>query len=258
MALCFKRESFMNVVSTEEEIRDNLAQFENYLCDGSEEEQEFAYGLVRRGSCFIAYTINGELRFSPSRYTGYLNNSKSKHINNQDKDGKETNAAINRVIGYTLSPNDELESEYLSFTSKLGITPNNKNRKYWSLNLQGHDFANNSNSGEGFPEGKLVERKHKSRERNTKLIASAKSEFLKNNKRLFCTVCEFDFEKKYGERGAGFIEAHHTIPVSDMEPGQKTKIEDIALVCSNCHKILHRTRPWLSMDKLKEIVENET
>ena len=248
----------MDVVSTEDEIRENLAQFENYLCDGSEEEQEFAYGLVQKGSCFIAYKIDGELRFSPSRYTGYLNNSKSKHTNNQYKDGKETNAAINKAIGYTLSPSDELESEYLSFTSRLGIEPHNKNRKYWSLNLQGSDFENNSNSSEGFPEGKLVERKHKSRERNAKLIASVKSAFLRENNKLFCTVCEFDFEKKYGERGAGFIEAHHTIPVSDMKPGQKTQTEDIALVCSNCHKILHRTRPWLSMNRLKEIVKNET
>jgi len=71
----------MDVIKTEEEIKENLAQFENYLCDGSEEEQEFAYGLIRRGSCFIAYKINGELRFSSSRYTGYLNNSLSVSIN---------------------------------------------------------------------------------------------------------------------------------------------------------------------------------
>jgi 5-methylcytosine-specific restriction protein A len=248
----------MDVVSTEEEIRENLAQFENYLCDGTEEEQQFAYDLVRRGSCFIAYHIDGELRFSPSRYTGYLDNTKSKHLNNSDKDGKQTNAAINKVIGYTLSPSDELESEYLSFTSKLGIEPNNKNRKYWNLNLQGNDFTNNSSLIEGFPEGKLVERKHKSRERNTKLIAIAKATFLQENKKLYCMVCNFDFEKTYGERGRGFMEAHHTIPVSDMKSGQSTRIEDIALVCSNCHKILHRTRPWLNMKQLKEILNNET
>jgi len=247
----------MDVVSTEEEIRGNLAQFENYLCDGTEEEQQFAYDLVRRGSCFIAYQINGELRFSPSRYTGYLNNTKSKHLNNSNKDGKETNAAINKVVGYTLLPNDQLESEYHSFTSKLGIEPNNKNRKYWSIDLQGGDFSNNSSLSDGFPEGKLVERKHKSRERSAKLIAEVKAAFLKENKKLYCTVCDFDFEKKYGERGRDFIEAHHTIPVSDMVIGQKTKIDDIALVCSNCHRILHRTRPWLSMKRLKEILNNE-
>ncbi len=248
----------MEVVITEEDIRENLSKFENYLCDGSNEEQQFSYGLIQRGSCFIAYEIDGELRFSPSRYTGYLDNTKTKHLNNSTKDGKETNAAINKIIGYTLSQSDELESEYNSFTSKLGIEPNKKNRKYWKLNLQGKDFSNNTSSNDGFPEGKLVERKHKSRERNSKLITEVKSDFLKKYKRLYCTVCDFDFERNYGKRGREFIEAHHTIPVSDMVAGQETKKEDIALVCSNCHRILHRTRPWLSMKKLKKILTNKT
>lgn len=244
----------MDVVTTEEEIRDNLARFENYLCDGSEDEQQFAYNLIRRGSCFIAYKIDGELRFSPSRYTGYLRNTKDKHLANSDKDGKETNAAINKVIGYILSPNDDFESEYVAFASKLGITPNNKNRKYWHLNLQGYDFANNASADDGFPEGRLVERKHKSRERNQALVSAAKDAFLKNNATLHCEICGFDFQEKYGERGRGYIEAHHTIPVSDMAPGQKTRLEDIALVCSNCHRMLHRSRPWLGMEQLRKLV----
>ncbi len=248
----------MDVVTTEEEIIENLATFENYLCDGSEDEQQFAYNLIRRGSCFIAYQIASELRFAPSRFTGYLNNTKEKHLSNSSKDGKKTNAAINKVIGYTLSPNDELESEYIAFTSKLGISPNNKKRKYWRLNLRGVDFVTNTSSDDDFPEGRLVERKHKSRERNPTLVSAAKEAFLKKNSTLHCEICGFNFEDKYGERGRGFIEAHHTVPVSEMEPGQKTRLEDIALVCSNCHRMLHRTRPWLRMDQLKKLIADET
>ena len=248
----------MDVVTTEEEIRKNLATFENYLCDGSEDEQQFAYDLIRRGSCFIAYKIDGELRFSPSRYTGYLSNTKDMHLANSDKDGKETNAAINKVVGYTLSPNDDLESEYVAFASKLGITPNKKSRKYWRLNLQGVDFANNASADDGFPEGRLVERKHKFRERNQALVSAAKEAFLKNYATLHCEICGFDFQEKYGERGRGYIEAHHTVPVSDMVPGQKTRLEDIALVCSNCHRMLHRSRPWLGMEQLRKLVTDET
>ncbi|MCB0180641.1 MAG: HNH endonuclease [Anaerolineae bacterium] len=248
----------MEVVTSIEDIESNLSLFENYLCDGNEEEEQFAYDLIRRGSCFVAYQIEGELRFSPSRYVGYLNNTRSKHLSNEDKDGRETNAAINRVIGYTLSPDEDLEANYLAFASSLGIEPYNKSRKYWRLNIAGSDFINNTNSTEGFPEGKLVERKHKARERSPALIAKAKNAFLKDNDHFFCSVCGFDFEEKYGERGSGFIEAHHTIPVSDMEPGQATRVEDIALICSNCHRMLHRTRPWLSIGMLKELLKNET
>lgn len=31
-----------------------------------------------------------------------------------------------------------------------------------------------------------------------------------------CSVCDFDFEKKYGDLGKGFIHVHHLVPVSDI------------------------------------------
>jgi hypothetical protein len=108
----------------------------------------------------------------------------------------------------------------------------------------------------GFPEGKKVERVHKARERSAKLIRVARETFLENHEKLYCIVCGFDFEKVYGERGQGYIEAHHTVPVSEMKVGYKTKPEEIALVCSNCHRMLHRTRPWLKMDELENLLND--
>jgi len=40
-----------------------------------------------------------------------------------------------------------------------------------------------------------------------------------------------------------------------MEPYHKTKPEDIVMVCSNCHKMLHRRRPWLKIDELKNLIK---
>lgn len=108
-----------------------------------------------------------------------------------------------------------------------------------------------------FPEGKLVEKIHKTRERNIKVIALAKKTFLRKHGRLFCQVCEIDFGKKYGEIGKGFIETHHTVPVSDLKKDSKTNIKDIALVCPNCHRMLHRRRPWLSIGQLKDLISND-
>ncbi len=248
----------MRAIETEEEIKENLSTFEDYLCEGSYEEQQFAHDLIRRGSCFVAYQINSELRFSPSRYVGYASNTMQMHNQNDDKDGKETNAAINKIVGYTLNSSEEIEVEYLRFTYELGIEPNNKKRKYWKFNIKGVDFKNNISSDEGFPEGKIIERKHKARERNPKLISAVKEKFISENGKVYCVACGFNFEEKYGDRGNGYIEAHHTIPISEMIVGKKTNIEDIALVCSNCHRILHRTRPWLRMDELKKIIKNKT
>lgn len=103
-------------------------------------------------------------------------------------------------------------------------------------------------------EGKLVTRLHKYRERNQKVVQDKKKLFLEKNGSLFCEVCEFDFEKAYGSRGANFIECHHTIPVSEMEPGAKTRGKDLALLCANCHRMIHATKPWLSLGELREIL----
>lgn len=107
----------------------------------------------------------------------------------------------------------------------------------------------------GFLEGKKKLRQHIYRERNPKVIRIAKEKFKQeNNGRLFCEICGFDFYETYGEIGEDFIEGHHTIPVSELEEGHKTRVEDIAIVCSNCHRMLHRKRPWLSKKHLKKLL----
>jgi len=105
-----------------------------------------------------------------------------------------------------------------------------------------------------FPEGKRVERLHKSRERSSCLIRSAKNEFIKKYNKLYCQICEFSFEDKYGEIGKSFIEAHHIKPLSELEDETDSTINDIILVCSNCHRMLHRKRPWLSVENIKHLV----
>lgn len=107
----------------------------------------------------------------------------------------------------------------------------------------------------GFPEGKLYERVHKRRERNKKLIELVKKERLEKDKRLVCEICGFDFNQVYKELGKNFIEAHHIIPVSELKEGNETKKEDLVLVCSNCHSMLHRKRPWPTIDEIRKLIK---
>jgi hypothetical protein len=109
---------------------------------------------------------------------------------------------------------------------------------------------------EGFPEGKLKERLHYERERNPSLIREAKAIALNRDGCLRCECCKFDFKSVYGELGIGYIEAHHTKPVSALHAdGDFTRVEDLALVCSNCHRMLHRRRPWLGSDDLRRLID---
>lgn len=100
-------------------------------------------------------------------------------------------------------------------------------------------------------EGQILSRVHRYRERDASLVGKKKERFVKEHSRLFCECCGFDFSENYGEHGKGYIECHHTKPVSELEAGGATKLSDLVMLCSNCHRMIHRSRPWLSIDDLK-------
>ena len=100
-------------------------------------------------------------------------------------------------------------------------------------------------------EGRVLTRIHSYRERDQAIVKRKKDSFRKAHGTLFCEACSFNFSKKYGERGANFIECHHTKPVSELQPGEKTKLRDLALLCANCHRMIHAARPWWSVEELQ-------
>lgn len=70
-----------------------------------------------------------------------------------------------------------------------------------------------------------------------------------------CSVCGMNFEQTYGELGLNFIHVHHTVPVSQMGDDYQVDPEkELFPVCPNCHSMLHRCDPPLSIDALQEIV----
>lgn len=73
-----------------------------------------------------------------------------------------------------------------------------------------------------------------------------------------CIACGFDFSKHYGKRGDGFIEIHHTVPLSELEEGMQINPEvDLVPLCSNCHRMIHRFQDdILTILELKEILKN--
>lgn len=100
-------------------------------------------------------------------------------------------------------------------------------------------------------EGRLLTRMHRVRERNSTLVRKKKASFFEQNGHLRCEACSFDFENTYGKRGEGFIECHHTKPVSELSSGETTKLTDLVLLCSNCHRMVHAARPWWTLEELK-------
>jgi 5-methylcytosine-specific restriction protein A len=107
-------------------------------------------------------------------------------------------------------------------------------------------------------EGRLLTRRHRERERNPMLAKKKKDQVRKQRDgKLTCEACGFDFAEHYGERGDGFIECHHTVFVRNLRPGSRTKLSDLVLLCSNCHRIVHRRSPWLTMGELRNLVSGQ-
>lgn len=74
---------------------------------------------------------------------------------------------------------------------------------------------------------------------------------------LACKVCGFNFNDFYGEHGMGYIEVHHLKPVSTLATATKLCPEnDMTVVCSNCHRMLHRSKDSvLTPSQLKELLQ---
>ena len=103
-------------------------------------------------------------------------------------------------------------------------------------------------------EGESLEKKHFIRERDLRVVAAKKASVLKEKKYLACEVCDFNFEDHYGVHGANYAEVHHLKPISEFQSRSVTHLEDLAIVCSNCHRMIHRKKPWLSITELKNMI----
>lgn len=105
-------------------------------------------------------------------------------------------------------------------------------------------------------EGRTYLVAHLARERSSKLVKAKKAAVLKDTGTLACEVCGFVFSSKYGAIGDGFCEVHHR---ASLASGGERRIylDDLAVLCSNCHRMIHRTgNPLLSVDAFRESLSN--
>ena len=164
-------------------------------------------------------------------------------------------------------PNRGLTNPIINLTNNIGLTEAETQEDIWRLfdNYFCPDIKNEIFRPEkpigvfGELEGDKIIREHIKQElkrRNTKIVQLAKAHALNtNNGRLKCECCSFDFLEFYGQIGITFIECHHKIHISTGE--RITKMEDLALVCSNCHRMLHRRLEdgnYHDIDSLKKVI----
>ncbi len=127
------------------------------------------------------------------------------------------------------------------------------NQKFSGVVQDGRPDPTELPSSSTFPEGAKTQITVNSYERNSKArVVCLKHYGYK------CQVCEFTFESKYFELGKDFIHVHHVIDIHLIgEQYEVDPIKDLIPVCPNCHAMLHRTTPALTVEKLRAIIHSQ-
>ena len=96
-------------------------------------------------------------------------------------------------------------------------------------------------------EGKQRLVAHLQRERNQTIVRKKKKSAASSQ----CEVCGFDFAEVYGIASKGYCEVHHLVPLADAEGGKETKLEDLAILCANCHRVVHLKNPPHTLEEVR-------
>ncbi|MFM7076952.1 MAG: HNH endonuclease [Planctomycetaceae bacterium] len=118
--------------------------------------------------------------------------------------------------------------------------------RQWAMHLGGAvdpvEPWTRSSAKEGAIEERLARSRY--RERTFRQAKIAKAIASASDGKLRCEVpgCGFCFEDVYGPIGRDFAHVHHLRALRDAPAEVTTTFEDLAIVCANCHAMIHRGR----------------
>jgi hypothetical protein len=93
---------------------------------------------------------------------------------------------------------------------------------------------------------------HLQRERNQTVVRSKK----KQAASLGCEVCGFSFARAYGRAASDYCEVHHLLPLAEVEGATRTRMEDLAILCANCHRVVHLRNPPYTLQQVRSMLAN--
>ena len=166
--------------------------------------------------------------------------------------GYEAGHALGRAYGtHNLPPDDELAADladimslYLLLRSRGGVLP-----------LEDAEDEAAEEHTETITERRRY-RLHRSVERDSSAGRKAKKVH-----GYICQSCGFDFEAAYGEIGRGYIEAHHLTPLAELPEDTSVNLdprEDFAVLCANCHRIMHRKEGPRTLAEIRSLARVAT
>lgn len=109
-------------------------------------------------------------------------------------------------------------------------------------------------------EGHLRTRLIKHRRREHRLRSAKINQMLADKGTLKCEVtdCGFEFTRMYGSLGANFAHVHHLEPLATRDEPSKTSLTQLAIVCANCHSMIHRNGMCRPLHEITTAIRTKT
>lgn len=162
----------MSLIRTYSELASNQQSLDAAWAS-SKARAEYAE-LVRLGKVLLPFLSGDKILFGPSRFLGYQNNTISKHLIREERDGKKTNPKIAEILrsefGFRIHnvEDESIDAHFMRLCDSLGVKASRSKRTYWItpdvaewLDSNGEETSLESkvkaNEGSGWAEGTVPE-----------------------------------------------------------------------------------------------------
>ncbi len=98
----------MELITNFNELVHNIETVEKYLSEKKSSKYHDILQLIKAGRSFIVYKKDNQIKFAPSRFLGYKNNTIEVHLNSIDKDGRKTNVSISKILSNKNDKNEDM------------------------------------------------------------------------------------------------------------------------------------------------------
>lgn len=103
-------------------------------------------------------------------------------------------------------------------------------------------------------EGEPRLKAHLRRERNRDIVRQKLESVRRTHGVVRCEACHFVASGRYRDLTSDLVEVHHRRPLSEAAGAVETRLEDLAVLCPNCHRAIHATRPMRTVEAFAKSV----
>jgi len=239
--------SDFTLIKSEKDLLRNVLEFNKHITQAKEEKV-----VTGKSEYFIHLKSGSEDMFAPAKFSYIKDISIERYLEIVEEQKKERDSHFDGGKAQEHISKEKITNKEWTLLNKLkpSVQESFKNwiRPFFKLEKKlekihlitifdkGSFFPEELNDESGIPEGA----KRKITVNKYERSSIARNKCIETHGYL-CKICQFDFEKVYGEIGKNFIHVHHIRPLHTIDDNYKVNpIKDLIPVCPNCHAMLHR------------------